>query len=137
MRLVVQQCLDWDYVLLVDKDSGKTVVRFEYDDSPTKAIEHVVKALKYTGVTVGEEEVPVKPVTRDTNSNVLGEGSRVVTVQSDRVSNDWMPEAHIRRKFGVMGVIIAEHNSHGLCYDVKHSDGTVGCYDPWELVVVK
>ena len=35
------------------------------------------------------------------------------------------------------GTIIAEHNSHGLCYTVRHSDGTDGCYDSWELVVIK
>jgi hypothetical protein len=32
------------------------------------------------------------------------------------------------------GTIVKEHNSHGLCYDVRHEiDGTIGCYDPDEL----
>ena len=39
------------------------------------------------------------------------------------------------RKFSVLGTIIAHHDSHGLCYDVRHEDGTVGCYDSRELVV--
>lgn len=137
MNLVVQQCLDWTYVLLVDKDSGKTVVKFEYDDSPTKAIEHVVKALKYVGITVGEEDIPIKPVTRDINGSILKEGYHVATIKSDRVSSDWSQEALASRKFGVFGTIINEHNSHGVCYGVRHSDGTVGYYEPWELVVVK
>jgi hypothetical protein len=38
----------------------------------------------------------------------------------------------IRRR-NAIGMVIAEHNSHGLCFDVKHDDGTIGCYDPDEL----
>jgi hypothetical protein len=28
------------------------------------------------------------------------------------------------------------HDSHGLCYDVRHDDGTEGCYDPSEFEVI-
>jgi len=37
------------------------------------------------------------------------------------------------RRPGARGVIIGHHDSHGLCYDVRHADGEVGCYDPDEL----
>lgn len=45
------------------------------------------------------------------------------------------PEARLERKWGVRGRIIAHHNSHGLCYDVLHDDGTEACYDPDELAL--
>lgn len=57
------------------------------------------------------------------------------TVAIPHSADDWDPEAIPHRKFGVLGTIIAHHDSHGLCYDVKHEDGTVGCYDSRELVV--
>jgi uncharacterized Zn ribbon protein len=137
MKLVIQQCNDWTHSLLVDKDSDKVVVRFEYDDQAMQAMEHVVKALKYAGIEVGEEDIPEKAYVHDANGTILREGVSVVTVLGDKISKDWLPEAHQFRKFGMKGTIIKEHNSHGLCFDVRHSDGSVGCYDPWELVVVK
>jgi len=48
----------------------------------------------------------------------------------------WTEEAKAVRKFGVLGTIIYHHDSHGLCYDVRHDDGTVGCYDSRELAVL-
>lgn len=48
---------------------------------------------------------------------------------------EWMPEALKARKWGVLGTIIMHHDSHGLCYDVLHDDGTEGCYDPDEFAV--
>lgn len=38
---------------------------------------------------------------------------------------------------GVEGEVIGEHNSHGLCYDVQHEDGTTVSYDPLELEVLE
>lgn len=49
---------------------------------------------------------------------------------------EWTPEALIARKWGVLGTIIMHHDSHGLCYDVLHDDGTEGCYDPDEFAVI-
>lgn len=46
---------------------------------------------------------------------------------------DYTAEGHAARKCNAIGVIIEEHNSHGLCYDVRHTDWTIGCYDPDEL----
>ena len=37
------------------------------------------------------------------------------------------------RKWGMEGVVQCSHDSHGLCYEVLHKDGTIGCYDPDEL----
>jgi hypothetical protein len=62
-------------------------------------------------------------------------GSAVVTVQPETESTDWTGEALASRKWGVIGTIEHEHNSHGLCYRVRHSDGSVGYYEPRELRV--
>jgi hypothetical protein len=61
-------------------------------------------------------------------------GTRVETIKPARESNDWTAEALAARKWGVSGKIIKEHDSHGLCYDVRHEDGTTGCYEPRELL---
>lgn len=37
---------------------------------------------------------------------------------------------------GLTGVAIAEHDSHGLCYEVKFPSGVVVTYDREELEVV-
>jgi len=64
----------------------------------------------------------------------LGNGTRVVKFQSNHTGNDWSVEAIKNRKFNETGTIIGHHDSHGLCYDVRHdSDGSIGCYDPHEL----
>ena len=43
----------------------------------------------------------------------------------------------LARRSGATGRVIAVHDSHGLCYDVQHEDGTVGCYEPHELAVIR
>ncbi len=50
---------------------------------------------------------------------------------------EWTAEGWAKRKWGVYGHVITHHDSHGLCYDVQHDDGTQACYDPSELRVVK
>lgn len=63
-------------------------------------------------------------------------GQRVKTTAPCTPDGDWTEEALKSRRWGVSGVITAEHDSHGLCYDVLHDvDGTVGHYDPRELEV--
>ena len=49
---------------------------------------------------------------------------------------EWTDEAWANRKWGVEGMVLMHHDSHGLCYDVHHEDGTKGCYDPSELEVL-
>jgi len=64
-------------------------------------------------------------------------GTAVMTTQPNlEKREEWTDEGWARRKWGVRGTIITHHDSHGLCYDVQHPDGTVGCYDPSELEVV-
>lgn len=66
----------------------------------------------------------------------LDKGTRVMTTKKNTPDKEWMPEALVARKWGVTGTIIMHHDSHGLCYDVQHDDGTEGCYDPAEFYVL-
>ena len=50
---------------------------------------------------------------------------------------EWTDKGWAERKWNVEGKVITHHDSHGLCYDVRHPDGTVGCYDPSELEVIQ
>lgn len=50
---------------------------------------------------------------------------------------EWTDEGWAKRKWGVSGIVLTHHDSHGLCYDVLHLDGSIGCYDPSELVEVR
>lgn len=40
------------------------------------------------------------------------------------------------RQWGVEGTVIHHHDSHGLSYEVRHPDGTIGHYDPSEIEVL-
>ena len=48
---------------------------------------------------------------------------------------EWTDKAWVERKWGVRGKVLTHHDSHGLCYEVLHKDGTTGYYDPSELKV--
>lgn len=69
-------------------------------------------------------------------------GTKVKTTQPNMAfRSEWNNEAWARRKWGVQGTVIAHHDSrgpyyHGLYYNVRHEDGTEGCYDPSELEIV-
>lgn len=68
----------------------------------------------------------------------ISRGTTVRTTQPNLdLRDEWADEAWVRRKWGVQGKVLTHHDSHGLCYDVRHEDGTVGCYDPSELEVVQ
>lgn len=66
----------------------------------------------------------------------LAEGTRVFTVKPDPKdeATDWLPKALASRRWGVEGAIVTHHDSHGLTYEVRHSDGTIGHYEPHELL---
>lgn len=66
----------------------------------------------------------------------LDPGTRIRTTIKKLSDSEWMPEARAARKWGVTGRIVMHHDSHGLCYDVQHDDGTEGCYDPTEFEVL-
>jgi hypothetical protein len=67
-------------------------------------------------------------------------GTLVETTRANLALRDgvgqWTQEARESRRWGVRGEVIRYHDSHGLCYEVRHEDGTVGHYDPFELKVV-
>lgn len=65
-------------------------------------------------------------------------GTQVITIQSSSVlREDWSDKGWASKKWGSKGVVISHHDSHGLCYEVKHEDGTEGVYAPSELEVVE
>jgi len=63
------------------------------------------------------------------------DGTTVKTVPVDDPSDDWTETALAGRQWGVMGSVVGYHDSHGLTYEVRHPDGTVGHYEPRELQV--
>lgn len=64
-------------------------------------------------------------------------GTKVRTTEPNMsMKTEWLPEAWVKRRWGVVGPVINYHDSHGLCYDVQHPDGSVGSYDPSEFCVV-
>lgn len=66
----------------------------------------------------------------------IGRSVRVAH-QPDR-DRDYLQSSHRMRQAGdgLTGVTIAEHDSHGLCYEVKFQSGAVILYDREELEVV-
>lgn len=67
----------------------------------------------------------------------ISPGTRVKTTQANEsLRQEWTDEGWVSKKWGVQGTILTHHDSHGLCYDIRHDDGTEGCYDPSELEVV-
>lgn len=66
-------------------------------------------------------------------SDVLLNGTRVHTVRPARESGDWSPEARDSRKWGWLGTVERHHDSHGVTYEVRHVDGSLGHYERREL----
>jgi hypothetical protein len=69
------------------------------------------------------------------NTFKLGDFVRTAQTLEPR---DFTPEGQLSRRCNATGYVVGEHNSHGLCYDVRHEDGvagggTLGCYDPDEI----
>jgi hypothetical protein len=46
----------------------------------------------------------------------------------------YAPQARLRRRPDAWGDIVGHSDGHGLCYEVRHSDGTRAFYDPDELL---
>lgn len=66
----------------------------------------------------------------------LETGTEVKTTQADMSTRrDWTGMTWISRKWGIVGKILKVSNSHGLCYQVDHGDGTSGWYNPTEISV--
>ncbi len=67
----------------------------------------------------------------------ISPGTVVETTEPDlSCRGEWTDEGWAKRKWGVRGKVLTHHDSHGLCYDLKHEDGTEGCYNPSELKVL-
>jgi hypothetical protein len=63
-------------------------------------------------------------------------GTKVKTTRKTTPDSEWTEEARANRKWGVKGMITHYHDSHDLCYDVRHDNGTEGCYEPTEFEVL-
>lgn len=66
----------------------------------------------------------------------ISAGTRVKTLRENPNVSDWTPEALASRQWGVEGRVVTHHDSHGLSYEVRHPDGTIGHYDPTEIEAV-
>jgi hypothetical protein len=63
-------------------------------------------------------------------------GTIVTTTQvNPRMANEWTPGVLSSQQWGVTGVVLAHSDSHGLCYQVLHEDGSTSWYDPSEITV--
>ena len=62
-------------------------------------------------------------------------GTKVLVTVTKNVSKDWNKDALVLRKpqGQYQGVVVKQHDSHGLCYEVQFEDGTISCYDPHEV----
>lgn len=58
---------------------------------------------------------------------------RPVKTLKDAGADDWSDPKNRGCQWGVLGRIIHYSNSHGLCFEVRHNDGSVAWYDPGEL----
>ena len=64
-------------------------------------------------------------------------GTPVVTTQPNvKLKKEWTAAGWEEKKWGVHGIIQGHHDSHGLCYDIRHEDGSSATYDPSEFAVV-
>ena len=61
-------------------------------------------------------------------------GTKVRTLSEHGV---FVAEARKKRQWGVEGTIQEHHDSHGLFYNIKHSDGTIGPYEPSEFEILE
>lgn len=68
----------------------------------------------------------------------LDPGTRIKTTQPDIAEwHQWTGEGLKAKRWGAEGVIVGHHDSHGLCYDVRHEDEVVVYYGPLEFAVLE
>lgn len=65
----------------------------------------------------------------------LQTGTPVITHWTALEGDKFTEEAKQNRKWDTKGEVIGHSDSHGLCYEVKHADGTTGWYHPFELSI--
>lgn len=66
----------------------------------------------------------------------LKNGTPVRTAISPLHDAEYTMSGRRERRWGVTGVVQGYHDSHGLCYEVLHEDGTVGTYEEDEIMEV-
>lgn len=73
-------------------------------------------------------------MTQQPDLTTLSIGTRVITTQ-DAGSTDWCDSTRANVRWGVPGTVVAVFRGHGLCYEVKHDDGTSAPYEPAEVTL--
>ena len=69
---------------------------------------------------------------------ILENGTKVKTVfREENGAKNWVPEVLASRKWDTCGTVVKTNDEHGLCYGVRHDDGSAGWYDRHELEVQK
>ncbi len=67
----------------------------------------------------------------------IARGTSVKTTEANLSKRaEWTNEGWNKRQWQVIGTVGVHHDSHGLCYEVMHPDGTVACYNPTEIEVL-
>lgn len=56
---------------------------------------------------------------------------RIKTTHRATEDRDWQQPS--KRRWGVTGTVINRHDGHGICYVVRHDDGSEAGYDPREV----
>ena len=57
----------------------------------------------------------------------------MVRTLTDAGRDDWLDIAREARRWGIAGTVVRASDSHGLCYLVRHADGTEAWYDHDEV----
>jgi|APSaa5957512576_1039674.scaffolds.fasta_scaffold51546_3 hypothetical protein len=66
----------------------------------------------------------------------LTNGQPVRTTESKADLNGWTAEGVANRRWGVLGVVVAHHDAHGLTYEVRFLDDSIGFYQQDELEII-
>ena len=78
-------------------------------------------------------DAPLGYITSAIHHLIFKPGTRVCTLKPLHENNY---KAGANRQWGVKGKILTHHDSHGLCFEVKHEDHSIGTYDPDEIEVI-
>lgn len=93
------------------------------DSDVLKLVEHVRELTS----AAKERTIPLR----------FSRGTKVKTTQPNpSTRSEWTEEGWNSKRPNAEGVVIDNHDAHGLFYAVRHEDGTIGYYDPSELEFV-
>lgn len=114
---------------------GKVTVVTTGGGSVVVWVRHGGKDVPYFPYELTLLGVPCDSDDPEAEENRLAIGTSVLTCAISNPDTDWEAEAMRTRCFGIRGVVTSVHDSHGLCYGVRHNDGVVSYYSPKELKV--